>query len=226
MHRFPSRDAPPICFVRGSRGPQRLDDTACHLMVYSGQLVSEVSAVRGRWLSVGGALVVVLLLSSFIALPASSTRFKLGEDIQFRVGDSTTWFWGCCTCAESLVLGWRIVTGSEQVIYSVIHDAPVSSSLWLGTWAQIDIGGIAVPAGHYKLYVDTSVGTLARCFTLYDPCGCGWCNPCTTCACNEVSSITTCACRTALVFVDSCQTGCFSFPLFWGWGCCGCSSCP
>jgi hypothetical protein len=193
--------------------------------VYSGQLASEVSAVKGRWASVVGVLLVVLVLLSFAVLPATSARFRLGNNIQFRIEDSTTWFWGCCTCAESLVLGWRIVTSSEHVVYSVVHDAPVSSSLWLGTWTQVDIDSIAVPAGQYKLYVDTSAGTLSRCFTLYDPCGCNWCTSCSWCACEGVSSITDCACRTALVFVDSCTTGCFSFPFFWGWGSCGCSSC-
>ena len=83
--------------------------------------------MRGKWISVGSVFLLVVLFSSFAALPASSTRFKLGEDIQFRIDDSTTWFWGCCTCADTLVLGWRIVTSTEQVIYSVIHDAPVSS---------------------------------------------------------------------------------------------------
>jgi len=167
-----------------------------------------------------------MLASSLLALPATSTRFKLGESIQFRVDDSTTWFWGCCSCPETLVLGWRVVTTSEQVTYSVIHDAPVSASTWLGTWTQVDIAGIAVPAGQYKLYVDTSVGTLSLCFTLYDPCACSWCGCTTCCACDDVSIITNCGCRTALVLANSCQTGCFSFPFFWGWGCCGCPTCP
>ena len=182
--------------------------------------------MRGKRVSIGTVIVLVVVLSSFAALPASYTRFKLGEEIRFRVEDSTTWFWGCCTCEGSLIFGWRIVNSAEQVAYSVVHDAPVSSSAWLGAWAQVDSGGFAVPAGQYKLYVDTSMGTLARCFRLYDPCGCSWCNPCSTCVCEDVSSITDCACRSRLVFVSSCQTGCFSFPFFWGWGCCGCSTCP
>ena len=185
--------------------------------------------MRRRWVSIGAVLLLVLALSSFAALPASSTRFRLGAEIQFKIEDSSTWFWGCCgccECADTLILGWRVVNTVEQVVYSVVHDAPVASSVWLGAWTQVDSGGVAVSAGRYKLYVDTSLGTLSRCFTLYDPCGCGWCNPCSTCVCEDVSSITDCACRTSLVFVSSCQTGCFSFPLFWGWGCCGCSSCP
>jgi hypothetical protein len=198
-------------------------------MVYSGQLATEVSVVKGRWASIGVLSLVVLLLVSFVALPASSTRFKIGEDVVFRVDDSTTWLWGCCSCEATLILGWRIVTTAEQVIYSVVHDAPVASSAWVGTWTQIDSAGTAAPAGQYKLYVDTSVGTLSRCFTLYDPCACNWCTPCTACtlcACEGVSSITNCACRASLVYVEPCGTGCFSFPLFWGWGCCGCPSCP
>lgn len=182
--------------------------------------------MRKRSAAICGVLLLVLLAWSVAALPATTARFKLGGDVQFRVQDSTTWFWGCCSCSEALVLGWRIVTTTEQVIYSVVHDAPVSAAVWLGTWNQLDTGGSAAPVGQYKLYVDTSVGTLSRCFTLYDPCGCNWCNPCSTCVCADVSSITDCACRTTLVFVDSCQTGCFSFPFFWGWGCGGCSTCP
>ena len=181
--------------------------------------------MKGRWALIGGLLLSVLVLWSFAAFPATAPRFKLGQEIQFRVNDSTTWFWGCCTCEQSSVLGWRIVTITEQVIYSVIHDAPVGASAWTGVWSQMDTGGSAVPAGQYKLVVDTSVGTLSRCFTLYDPCGCGWCNPCMTCACGDVASITNCACRTSLVFVDPCTTGCLSLPFLWGWGC-GCSSCP
>jgi hypothetical protein len=200
-------------------------DTEPRPLVYSGQLATEVSVVRGKRVSIGVLSLVVLLVASFVALPATSTRFKLGEDVAFHVNDSTTWFWGCCTCEATLVLGWRIVSSMEQVIYSVVHDAPVASSTWIGTWGQIDSTGAAVPAGQYKLYVDTSVGTLSRCFTLYDPCGCGWCHPCTACACEDVSSITTCACRASLVF-NACQTGCFSFPLFWGWSSCGCTNCP
>lgn len=164
------------------------------------------------------------------------TNYNLGEEIQFRVEDSTTWWWGCCACEESVVLGWRVVNTYEQVVYSVIHDAPVSSSLWRGSWLQQDMNGLAVAAGQYKLYVDTSVGTLSRCFTLRDPCGCNWgtswcASSCTSCVCEDVPSITTCACKTTLVFVDDCNTG--SFPFFW-WGCntctsttsSSCSSCP
>jgi hypothetical protein len=192
--------------------------------------------VKGRWNAVGCVLMVVLLLSSVAALSAgttlSGTRFRLGQTIQFGIQDSTTWFWGCCSCEATLVLGWRVVNSAEQVVYSVVHDAPVAASAWQGSWAQVDVSATSVPGGQYKLYVDTSVGTLSRCFTIYDPCARSWCSSCSRCVCEGVSSITSCACRTTLVFVDSCQTGCFSFPFFWGWGCSscsgssGCSSCP
>ncbi len=185
--------------------------------------------MKGRRVAVGVSLFAIVLLISSVTLAAVSPRYKLGEEIQFQVEDSTTWSWGCCgccTCDDTLVLGWRIVNTSQQAIYSVIHDAPVSASAWLGSWTQIDSLGGSVAAGQYKLVVDTSVGTLSRCFSIYDPCGCYWCNPCCSCVCEDVSTVSDCSCRTSLVFVDSCQTSCFRFPLFWGWRSCGCSSCP
>jgi len=184
--------------------------------------------MRRRWIAVGVGLLAGMLLVSSVGFAAVSTRFRAGEEIQFKIEDSTTWFWncGCCSCDDTLVLGWRVVSLSEQVVYSVVHDAPVAASVWRGSWGQVDSLGSNVAAGQYKLYVDTSVGTMSRCFSVYDPCGCSWCNPCNTCICEDTSTISSCSCRTALVFVDSCRTGCFPFPLFWGWGCCGCSSCP
>ena len=177
-----------------------------------------------RWAVV--ACVLALLVGSFAASATSSSlfgsRFKLGTEIQFRVQDNTTWWWGCCSCSESQILGWRVTTSSGLVVYSVVHDAPVPASAWAGTWTQVDINAKAVASGQYVLYVDTSVGTLSRCFTLYDPCGgCSSCStPCWSCACQEVSTITTCSCQTTLVFVDTCTTGCLPF---FGW--LGCSSC-
>jgi hypothetical protein len=173
------------------------------------------------------ALVSMMIVGTMggVALASSlfGTSFDLGEEIRFEVQDTTTWWWGCCSCEDSLVLGWRIVNGYEQVVYSVIHDAPVSASIWQGSWTQLDMNGAAVPAGQYKLYVDTSVGTLSRCFTVTDPCACNWCAwSCNSCAtCEDVSSVTNCSCRTTLAFVEDCNSGCFSLP--W-WGCC--SSCP
>lgn len=185
-----------------------------------------------RLARIGSLILAMVLVTSLMGLSASTlfgTRFEMGEEIQFKIEDSTTWWWGCCSCETSLVLGWRIVNASEQAIYSVIHDAPVASSIWQGSWMQVDSMGVAVPAGQYKLYVDTSVGTLSRCFTIYDACACSWCTtPCNSCVtCEDVTSVTNCSCRTTLVFVEDCQFGCF--PLFqWGCSTCnsGCSSCP
>jgi len=189
--------------------------------------------VKRRWVFVGCALVIALLLSAVAANAATSlfgTRFNVGETVQFKIEDSTTWWWGCCSCcSESLVLGWRITDVSGVPLYSVVHDAPVSSSSWLGTWSQTKLDGTAVSLGQYILYVDTSLGTVSRCFSIYDPCSC--CNPCLSCVCEHVTSITSCSCRTSLVFVDTC-TNCFPFfGLFCGGCYCspcttGCWSCP
>jgi hypothetical protein len=169
---------------------------------------------------------VVVLASFAVSATTSSlfgTRFNLGTPIQFQVEDSTTWWWGCCSCPPSQVLGWRVTTSAGAIVYSVIHDVPVPAAAWVGTWTQVDMNAQAVTAGMYVLYVDTSAGMLSRCFTLYDPCGCGSCySPCWSCACQEVPTITECACRTSLVFVDTCTSGCFSL---FGWLGCGCAPC-
>jgi len=181
--------------------------------------------VRRRWVLVGCALVIALLVSAVAASAATTlfgTRFKAGVTIQFRVEDSTTWSWGwgccCCGCEASTILGWRITDTGGQTIYSVMHDAPVGSTSWMGTWEQTRVDGSAVASGQYVLYVDTSVGTLSRCLTIYDPCDC--CpSACYSCACQQVSTITDCGCKTSLVFVDTC-TSCFPFFGLFG----GCSS--
>jgi hypothetical protein len=171
----------------------------------------------------------VLLFVSLVGFGwgLSGTRFEVGEAITFEVQDSTTWFWGCCCncCEETMILGWRIANTSEQTLYSVVLDTPAYASTWQGVWNQLDAGGVAVAAGQYKLYVDTSAGTLSRCFSIYDRCACNCYSPCSACACADVSSITNCACKVSLVFVDNCSVGCF--PLFWWSGCCGssCSGC-
>ncbi|MGB2983753.1 MAG: hypothetical protein WBC63_07840 [Candidatus Bipolaricaulia bacterium] len=195
--------------------------------------------MKRRWVFVGCALVIALLLSAAATTAATSlfgTRFKAGETVQFSVEDSTTWWWGCSTCEQSLVLGWRITNTLGQAVYSVVHDAPVSAATWLGTWTQTRLDGTAVSPGQYILYVDTSVGTMSRCFTISDPCGCGYgygyyaapgCSSCTSC--DQLTSITTCGRRTSLVFVGACTNvnpffglfgGCYSSP------CTGCSTCP
>ncbi|MFC2108827.1 hypothetical protein ACFLS5_05120 [Candidatus Bipolaricaulota bacterium] len=127
-----------------------------------------------RWTSVVCALVAVSLLTAVAATAASSTlsgtRFKLGETIQFQVQDTTTRWWESCSCSEKQILGRRIVDSTGQAVYSVVHDAPVAASLWQGTWLQLDVVGVSASVGAYMLYVDTSVGTLSRCFTIYDLC--------------------------------------------------------
>jgi hypothetical protein len=184
-----------------------------------------VSAVRSKWARIGlaGLLLVMVVGSMAMASSLFGTTYDVGEEIRFQVEDSTTWWWGCCSCQDSLVLGWRIVNLSGQVVYSVIHDAPVAASIWQGSWLQLDMNGVAVAAGQYRLLVDTSVGTLSRCFKIQDPCNsCNWCtSSCTSCICEDVPSITTCSCTTTLVFVDDCNSGFFPFFL---WGCNSCSS--
>ncbi len=186
--------------------------------------------MRSTWVRIGWAVLLVTLLVGPAAWASSlfGTSYDLGDEIRFKVQDSSTWWWGCCACEESLVLGWRIETTAGQVVYSVIHDAPVSASIWQGSWLQTDINGMAVIAGQYRLVVDTSVGTLSKCFSIKDPCACTWCrSSCVSCVCQDVSTITNCSCRTSLVFVDDCTT--CGFPLFqWGCSTCnsGCSTCP
>jgi hypothetical protein len=180
-----------------------------------------------RWTVV--ALVSVVLVASLAASASSTslfgTRFKTGVEIQFQVQDSMTWWWGCCSCTPTEILGWRIVTSTGAVVYSVVHDAAVPAASWVGTWTQVDAAGAAVAVGQYVLYVDTSVGILSRCFTLYNPCGCSTCgSTCWTCSCQEVPSITNCACRATLSFVDTCTSGCLPF-FNWCGGGCGCSTC-
>jgi len=175
---------------------------------------------------------VLVVLLAVVATTASATslfgtRFKVGTEIQFRVEDETTaWWWGCCNCCSctpSQILGWRIASATGQVVYSVVHDAPVPAASWLGSWKQLDANGAAAAVGQYILYVDTSAGTLSRCFSLYDPCGCNTCwSPCLSCTCQEVATITNCSCQTDLVFVDTCTNGCWPFFSFFGCGC-GCT---
>jgi len=182
----------------------------------------EVSVVKRRWVSIGCLLVSTVLVVSLVGFgwSLSGDRFKVGETITFEIQDTTTWWWGCCTCAETLVLGWRIVNSAEQVVAFAMLEPHLAASAWQGVWTQLDANAVAVGTGHYKLYVDTSEGTLSRCFTIYDPCACNRCySLCGDCyVCEDISSITNCACKVSLVFVQDCQIGCF--PLFWWGGCC------
>jgi hypothetical protein len=185
-----------------------------------------VRAVR-RYVGIAVVLLVLAVAVSAVATTSTlyGTRFKAGETIQFKIEDSTTWWWGCCSCPETSVLGWHITNSAGQTVYNAVNDSPVPASSWVGTWAQVDANDNPVGVGQYILYVDTSVGTLSRYFTIYDPCGCNYQYWCNTCEVVELPSITNCACRTTLVFIDTCQSGCF--PFFWWFGCCSspCSSC-
>ncbi len=177
------------------------------------------------------ASVLVLLVASLAATASTSslfgTRFKVGTEIQFRVEDQSTWWWNCCCpCTPSDILGWRIATATGQIVFNMLYEVAAPASSWLGSWNQRDVNGVAAPVGQYVLYVDTTVGTMSRCFSIYDPCGCTTCwSPCWSCACQEVPTLTTCACRTSLVFVDPCTNGCFS--IFGFFGCCqpSCTGC-
>jgi len=190
--------------------------------------------VKRRWTSVGSLVLVMVIFLSLVGAGATSstfgTRFRGGDPITFMVEDTSTWWWGCCAVSESLVLGWRIVDSAGQPVYSVVHDAAVSASSWEGTWLQMNASGVSATVGAYTLYVDTSVGTLSRCFTIYDPCArCGWTSACSTCACNQATSITGCASRTTLVFVNTSTSRCVS-PFGWFGNCSSpcnpCTTCP
>jgi len=102
----------------------------------------EVRAVRRQ---VGIALVFLVLAVAVSTAAATSTlygtRFKAGETVQFKIEDSTIWWWGCCSCPETSVLGWHITNSAGQTIYNAVNDAPVPVSSWIGTWAQVDADG-------------------------------------------------------------------------------------
>jgi len=181
--------------------------------------------VRHRWALVACMLVLTLAVVGVVATPATTlfgTRYQVGETIVFEVEDTTTWWWGCCSCDSTQIYGWRIVDGAGVTVYSVVHDAPVSAAVWQGSWIQVDASGAAVPVGQYRLHVDTSLGTLTRCFSIYDPCGCNTaCTSCSSCSCEQLTSISSCSCKATLVFVD--DSPCV-FPFFGLFG--GCCSSP
>lgn len=160
--------------------------------------------MRQRWVWLGVALLVVGVCAQ-VAIAGSSglfgDRYDVGELIQFRVVDETSWWWGCCppTCATSEVYGWRVAHAGGSIVFGVEFDVALPSSGWVGNWAQVDLNGLPVPAGTYILYVDTSVGTLSRCFRIVDPCCwdlCWWC-----CSCEANPCITQCQCMTSLEWV-------------------------
>jgi len=185
----------------------------------------EVRLVRNErtrcLLLVGLMLSVVVLGSVAAAASVQSLRYKLGEPVVFMIEDEKTSRWCCCCCSgcpDTLILGWRIVAASGATVYSLRFDPVGYASDWDGTWHQTDASGAPVPAGSYTLYVDTSAGTLSRCFSLYDPCsGCccwNWCSTRSYCTCRQVATITHSCCRTSLVLVQEERNRC-SFRLFW-----------
>lgn len=184
------------------------------------------------WVWVGVLLAGTVLLATVVGMGATSstlwsTRYKLGDTIIFKVEAQNSCWWSCCgcscgqpTCTDVQVLGWHVTDSTGNTIYSVVNDAPVSASIWEGSWAQVNSSGVAVSAGYYILYVDTSAGTLSRCLHLYDPCSCCWGWSCSAC-CQQSATITNCCCKTSLVFITETSTSCRS--LFW-WPCY--PSCP
>lgn len=182
-----------------------------------------------------GFLVLVASIASVAATSSStsSAQYRLGETVLFKIASYNTCWWCCCccesTCANTEVLGWHVSDACGVWVYSVVHDVPVSASTWQGSWSQINSSGAQVPAGYYKLNVETSVGTLSHCLKLYDPCSsCCW-NPCrclspcscrSRCSCKEMPSIADCCCRTSLELVLEKSNCCPSFR----WPCS--SSCP
>ena len=193
--------------------------------------------MKRRFIWRGVVLVSLALLVAGATVTAGSIgyeRYRLGETVMFKVEDQRQCFWSCCcccqpTCTGTQVTGWRIADASGNIVYSVAHDVPVVASTWQGSWSQVDSTGVAVAAGCYTLYVDTSAGTLSRCLYLYDPCsGCcgsccgwswcgwGWCGW-SRCGCGTQSTITSCCYRTSLVLVRP-TTGCCTS--LYQWPCC------
>jgi len=162
--------------------------------------------VKRRWVWLGVVLVVVAVVPQ-LALGASSgllgDRFSVGELVQFRVVDDSTWWWGCCccqpACGPSDVYGWRVADLCGVAVYGMTYEVPMPATVFLGSWPQVNYDGMQVAAGTYILYVDTSVGTLSRCFRIVDPCClnlCWWCV-----SCHATSCFTNCGCTTSLEWV-------------------------
>jgi hypothetical protein len=128
-------------------------------------------------------------------------RYDIGELIQFQVVDESTCWWCCCepACDPTMIHAWRVARVGGPVVYSVQFDAQAPALGWVGNWSQVDMNGMQVSAGNYILYVDTSIGTLSRCFRIVDPCCwnfCWWC-----CSCSSNPCITQCYCKTSLEWV-------------------------
>jgi len=176
-----------------------------------------------RWVIWGG-VVFALLATGILASGAglSWPRYPLGETILFHIDTQHTCWWtccGCCHCAcpEVTVSGWRIVDSTGNTVYTLAYEIPISAVALEGSWKQTNDAGGAISAGTYTLYVNTSIGTLAQYFQIYDPCGRCWSWPC--CACEANSQMTHCCCRTTLVLSAE-DAPCAML----AWPCC--SSCP
>ncbi len=182
--------------------------------------------MRSKWVRrcvlLSVALGVVVFGAVAFAASSRSGSYRLGEPVVFMVEDQKTssWCCCCCTCPDTQILGWYVVDSDGDTVYSVEFDPVGYASDWDGTWSQTDDLGASVPAGTYTLYVETSVGTLSRSFSLYDPCSCRCgCNRCWgfgrcwgwRCGtCSQVATITHTCCRTSLVLVQE-KTTCSSF---------------
>ena len=106
----------------------------------------------GRRLAWGSIVLVGLVLFSMVASVTAASystwsgRYRLGEPILFKVQDQKVCCWCCCcqpTCPETQVFGWRIADSCGRTIYAVVHDVPVSASIWQGSWAQVDSSAAA-----------------------------------------------------------------------------------
>ena len=173
-------------------------------------------------------LAMVLAIGASVTVSAGpfglfTSQYRLGETIVLRVESQGSLWWSCCccsTCDNVSITGWRVADSSGTTVYAAVFDAAVASSIWQGSWSQADINGVAVQAGYYTIYVDTSAGTLSKSVRLYDPCSrCwSWCGTC--CGCESNATITADCCRFSLVLstqeVDCCG---------WLWSSC-CSGCP
>ena len=170
-------------------------------------------------------LVAGLACGSVASTYSSTARYSLGKTVLFGVEEEKLFCLSCCwgsccqpTPCEIEVLGWHIMNACGESVYSVVHDVAVPASTWEGSWVQVDAFGTQVAAGYYKLCVDTSAGTISRCFEIYDPCPCWLCSCCepkprfcwSFCSCRETPSAKLCCRRATLEFVEEKRSSCFS----------------
>ena len=168
------------------------------------------------------ALLVLMVGSTATAgslFDRATMKYRVGDAVLFRVETRKSCCCCCCSCADTEVLGWQVVDACGQLVHTMEYDPPGLSSTWEGTWTQIDLSGTQVPSGYYKLYVDTSAGTISRCFKIYNPCSCCcwsscWCRDLCSwwsrCSCRENPTIKHCCCRVSLELVAETGTCCLS----------------